>query len=534
MNENFDWDSAPPAPDATPKRTLKGSNRTLGYWLTDSPEVFAAFKTQPHNMRPSACLITSSEDIEEASFAIVEGKSPFARLYMDPQNPLTDEAIRALNESNKRCTFNNLHPSALPPGASSPDPQDLTAAALLRLADAHPLTTESDEERDQREAEEQRAEEISKIFNRLKDQSRPLGSADDYIKSPPKRPMLLVYKPPSGDLHSDPIDFLPQGKVGFFVAPGGTGKTQALIQLAVAVASGREWLDTFYSPRGPARVLLALGEEDRAEFRRRINPLVSSMCQALEKKQDGRRLAGKLLADLQANLTELPLDGIKSRLIGPKSRDGECPETPFFEALCRYVGITLDEQRQPKPTPGFSEGFSLIILDPASRFMGPDCETDNAAATSFIQCIEVLTRAPNTPTVILAHHTRKGSDDSFNFKDAARGASALTDGARWSAQLTRKRDKSNGTYELDIKLSLDKSNYTQPIKPITLRFPDDPRFPDRKKPWLERVDPEDTATTGPSSTTERREPKPKKPKSNSPKKQKSNSTEESPFDNLFK
>lgn len=352
---------------------------------------------------------------------------------------------------------------------------ETASSAALSTPDEEP--EESDEERQQREREE----EISKIFNRLKDQSKPLGSAEDYRKTPDKRPMLLVYDPPVSDIYTDPIDFLPQGKVGFFVAPGGTGKTQALVQLAVSVASGYKWLDTFYSTNGPARVLLALGEEDRAEFRRRINPLVDAMCKDLDAKKDGRRLAGKLLADLQANLTELPLDGIKSRLIGPKSpKSGDCPETPFFEALCRYVGLTLDEQGQPNPAPGF-EGFSLIILDPASRFMGPDCETDNAAATSFIQCAEVLTRAPGNPTVILAHHTRKGSTNSNSGKDAARGASALTDGARWSAQLTRDRNE-DGTYKQEILMSLDKSNYTPLIEPITLRFPDD-----RKKPWLERV-----------------------------------------------
>lgn len=407
---------------------------------------------------------------------------------------------------------------------------DFDPDSLLKLAADNPLpsllTEESDNERQQREAEEQHEEEISKILGRLKEQSKPLGGAEDYRKTPDKRPMLLVSDPPHGDIHTDPIDFLPQGKVGFFVAPGGTGKTQALVQLAIAVASGYKWLNTFYSPTGPARVLLALGEEDRAEFRRRINPLVDAMCHQLEAsdKKDGRRLAGKLLADLQANLTELPLDCIKSRLIGPKSpKSGECPETPFFDALCQYVGITLDEQRQPKPTPGFSKGFSLIILDPASRFMGPDCETDNAAATSFIQCVEVLTRAPNTPTVILAHHTRKGSGTGSG-KDAARGASALTDGARWSAQLIRER-KDDGTYKPDIKMFLDKSNYTPLIEPITLRFPED-----RKKPWLERVnaeeEPEKKPKTRPSDKRGRSATDAKKPKKKPSRTEEPNFTED--------
>jgi hypothetical protein len=64
---------------------------------------------------------------------------------------------------------------------------------------------------------------------------------------------------------------LPLGKVGQLIAEGGGGKTQALCQLAIAVATGGTWLGSLdVAPEGKGRVLLVLGEEDSDEARRRL------------------------------------------------------------------------------------------------------------------------------------------------------------------------------------------------------------------------------------------------------------------------
>jgi hypothetical protein len=60
----------------------------------------------------------------------------------------------------------------------------------------------------------------------------------------------------------------PVGEVGQLIAEGGAGKTMALCQLAVAVATGTRWLGTFEATRG--RALLVLREEDAEEARRRL------------------------------------------------------------------------------------------------------------------------------------------------------------------------------------------------------------------------------------------------------------------------
>src|SRR5690606_14534133 len=53
--------------------------------------------------------------------------------------------------------------------------------------------------------------------------------------------------------------------------------------------------------------------------------------------------------------------------------------------------------------------WSLVILDPLSRWAGGGVEADNEAATRFCQTVESLTGVPGDPTVLVAHHSSKAS-----------------------------------------------------------------------------------------------------------------------------
>ena len=350
----------------------------------------------------------------------------------------------------------------------------------------------------------QRAAEVKQKIALIQDR---LSHGYDFTKDPPPRPMLLNYIAPGVD-EAFAQPFLPQGKVGMFVAPGGTGKTQALSQLAVSVATGLPWFDCFHIASIPGqsaskgRVLLALGEEDEDEIKRRVNPYIQSL---LAKSKDKNQFQ----ADLRSNLKPLALDGAGPRMLGAKP---DYTEEVFFSALYEL----LKQSEEP---------WRLIILDPASRFMGPDCETDNNAATRFIELVERLTKLPGSPTVLLAHHTRKGggNDSGNSDKDAARGSSALTDGARWVAQLKYEIEKiGNGkdaTYNRtgNILLDLNKSNYTRLLNgSIRLSFNEDGR--------LNRIDNNEKKQSNSGN----------KPKSNSGNKPKPRTTEtDENFDNLF-
>ncbi|RYZ45998.1 MAG: hypothetical protein EOO72_02940, partial [Myxococcaceae bacterium] len=87
---------------------------------------------------------------------------------------------------------------------------------------------------------------------------------------PPRRYLLQRPSEAQDDSHL-PQGFLPLGKVGMLAAAGGAGKTMALVQLAVSVATGRPWLGHYGVPvSSRGRVVLALAEEDTDEAHRRL------------------------------------------------------------------------------------------------------------------------------------------------------------------------------------------------------------------------------------------------------------------------
>ena len=232
------------------------------------------------------------------------------------------------------------------------------------------------------------------------------------VEDPPPMPRLLHTPDKQGC-------FLPRGKVGMLVAAGGRGKSQALADLAVAVASGGKWLRT-YPVEAPGRVLLAYGEEDLDEARRRLHRTARAAGLLPDHRGTWAADGAERFNLLRRNLELLPLYGKPAALVDPDNPD---LASTFAEALLARLA-----------EPG--EPWALVILDPGARFMGPMAETDNAAATRFVEVLEQLTQIPGGPTVLLAHHTNKAAlaEEDSN-QGAARGSSALVDGARWVANL---------------------------------------------------------------------------------------------------
>ena len=259
---------------------------------------------------------------------------------------------------------------------------------------------------------------------------------------PPPRRYLLQRPSEQQDDSVHEQGFLPLGKVGMLAAAGGAGKTMALVQLAVSVATGRKWLGHYGVPMGSrGRVVLALAEEDQDEAHRRLYAV-----------RRGLDLSEREWADVLDRITLLPLAGDDVRLVA-QGKDGQAEETPVFRELRERLASMGDDVR-------------LVVLDPLSRWAGAETETDNHAATRFITAVESLTRSPGNPTVLLSHHTTKAARQGMGAGEAtaARGASALTDGVRWVANLV----KSDGV----LSLSLVKTNYTAPAEDCPLKRED--------------------------------------------------------------
>lgn len=260
-----------------------------------------------------------------------------------------------------------------------------------------------------------------------------------FATPPPRRQWLLERRRRDyNDVGERTEGVLPLGKVAMLAAGGGMGKTMALVQLALAVATGREWLDTFATPN-PGPVLIALGEEDEDEFRKRL----FDAAQVMRLTDEQAELAADRIVIIALSGTPVALTESDGR--------GNVKETPFLAELRSQLETGKD--------------WRLVILDPLSRFAGNDTEKDNAVATRFIQAVETLLSAPGGPTVLLAHHTTKTSrtSDSSSDATAARGASGLTDGVRWVANLDQLKDDS----EL-VELKVTKSNYSRKGDPVVL------------------------------------------------------------------
>jgi RecA-family ATPase len=260
---------------------------------------------------------------------------------------------------------------------------------------------------------------------------------------PPERRYLLRLPDGRG--------LLPLGKVGLLAAAGGVGKTFALTQLALAVASGRPWLETYdVDAEAQEKVLLVAAEEDDEELRRRL--FVSAEAAALS--PDERARAGERLVAIGAAGFDVSLTDIGGNL------------TPFAHRLKTQLEKDI---------------WSLIVLDPLSRFGGVETESDNAMATRLVQALEQLAKAPGTPAVLMAHHTNKQSRNgksraatASEDATATRGSSALSDGVRWLARMEEKSSVEGYHGPQLVTFRVAKNNYGPTRSRLDLaRYEDD-------------------------------------------------------------
>ena len=270
-------------------------------------------------------------------------------------------------------------------------------------------------------------------------------------RPPPERWLLKDL----GQSLSDEDGCLRMGKAGILAAPGGTGKSWALVALALAVATGREWLSAGGAEpvRGfpvatPGRVALLMGEEDAHEVQRRLfwTARLMGLSREDQDKAAGNLYVGALTGESLALLDE----------------DGEPSE----------LASMLYKHLRKLPHSGGLTDWSAILIDPLSRFGNLQAETDNAHATRVSQVLEALTKLPGNPAVLIAHHERKGGGVGV---DAVRGAKGLTDGPRWIARLIGLDEPNQVRSQQHVqrwrtptghraaRIRIPKSNYTGPL-----------------------------------------------------------------------
>jgi hypothetical protein len=304
--------------------------------------------------------------------------------------------------------------------------------------------------------EQARLEEVIKLQNAMNAEARNELDVSEFEPTVGDLKLASLDVPPRTFIfHSDQgfgitEGFLPAEVPCIIAAPGGCGKTYLLIQAAVAAACGTQWLHS--KALKPIKVLYLAGEEDHNELARRLQSVLKSMGISGNKK---------LLELVDQNLRLFPRVGNNERLI-----DEEDKPTETFKKLKFFI------EKHPD--------IKLIILDPASKYMGCETEKDAAKAQNWVDILWQLSLTEGKPSVLVAHHTRKDSNNTKIFKasekdlipdlnmDDMRGSGGIVNGFRWGMVLARREydDSSERVF-----LRVTKANYSK--KSGVLKFDPD-------------------------------------------------------------
>jgi RecA-family ATPase len=265
---------------------------------------------------------------------------------------------------------------------------------------------------------------------------------------------VLTTKPPLPD---HVLPGLPVGVVGGVVAPGGSGKTMFLTQVAVAVATATPVFGDLVHDEGrmhaPGRVVLVVAEETAQEMHRRLHAVVSFAL--LDKSSLFQVPDRQLFLDLLcANLDVYPLAG-SARLV--VSDDG-------------HVGDGLQALRKA------SDGARLVIIDPLRQVHTGD-ENDSYVMTAVVQALQSVAVGSGC-AVLVAHHTSKAAtlQGQGDRAGASRGSAAFTDALRWQLNLSQLDETLAGQFGVPaadrlkhIRCDLSKANYVPPRLPQVLK-----------------------------------------------------------------
>lgn len=188
------------------------------------------------------------------------------------------------------------------------------------------------------------------------------------------------------------------GTVGALIAPGSTGKSMLALQLAAAVASDQPQANTTglaILHHGP--VLYLNLEDPPGEIERRLHALGGQFDMVTRQS-----IAEQLVISARMGV---PTDIMQEK---------------FMASLLKAAS-----------------GVRLVIIDTLSRAHGLD-ENDNGMMARLVARLETVARQTGASLLYL-HHTSKAAAlaGQGGMAQAARGASALIDNARWCGNLVK-------------------------------------------------------------------------------------------------
>lgn len=225
------------------------------------------------------------------------------------------------------------------------------------------------------------------------------------------------------------------GTVGALVAPGATGKSYWTLEAAMSLACSAAGGDLIaLAPAHAGRVVYLAGEDPASVLVRRVHSI-------------GQHLNQSARGAIAENLILEPIMGKRLNVMDDRH-------------LARVVE--------------FCTGARLIVLDTLSRIHSLD-ENSNGDMSRLVATLEHVA-ATTGASVLYLHHVSKGSarEGQTDQQQAARGASALIDNARWCgfvAKMTEDEAKRLSDCSFDrapigdrrgqfMRFGLSKYNYT--------------------------------------------------------------------------
>lgn len=224
------------------------------------------------------------------------------------------------------------------------------------------------------------------------------------------------------------IPGLRAGQVALVTAPGGTGKSFLLLEIAMSVASGRTLIPGL-EVRQAGKVCLLNFEDDNLDIRQRGNAIL------------------RHFLDLDPSPEYLYVASMSGHTLSLLDGRGEINDEDVK---------WLKEQCQ---------GMRLLILDPLSHLHTAD-ENSASQMSKLVQVLKGIGGETGTG-IMISHHTGKAAalNGQGDLQQSARGSSALVDASRIVMTLHRPKDADS----YGLELTWAKLNGVAPIAPMRLR-----------------------------------------------------------------